>query len=103
MEAEKNSMKISYHGIEAYPVNFNELRQLNYVAELRAEQFGETFRLMRHTMGEKENYRKTLRSLNVSSRSMRLRMKIDLTLFILMLLVPSSARLMDCGAICFDV
>ena len=54
LEAEKNSMKISYHGIEAYPVNFNELRQLNYVAELRAEQFGETFRLMHDIPWEKK-------------------------------------------------
>ena len=46
LEAEKKSLKISYDGVEAYPVELNEVKQLNYVGELHAEQFRGEFHLM---------------------------------------------------------
>ena len=46
LEAEKNQLKISYDGVEAYPVEENELKQLNYVEELNAQKMCMQFNLM---------------------------------------------------------
>ncbi len=37
LEAEKRGLAINYTGVEAYPVEDNEIRKLNYVTELHAE------------------------------------------------------------------
>ena len=39
LEAKKSNIKISYSGVEAYPVDFNEVAQMNYVSELQATDF----------------------------------------------------------------
>ena len=43
LEAEKNSLRIHYDGVEAYPVAMEEVKQLNYVAELDAASHQEKF------------------------------------------------------------
>ncbi|WP_339885763.1 tRNA (5-methylaminomethyl-2-thiouridine)(34)-methyltransferase MnmD [Polaribacter vadi] len=37
LEADKKNIKIDYVGVEAYPVAADEVKKLNYVAELKAE------------------------------------------------------------------
>jgi len=46
LEAQKNSLKIDYVGVEAYPVAREEVQQLNYVSELDADTFSSQFNLM---------------------------------------------------------
>lgn len=48
LEAEKSNTKIYYSGVEAYPVDFGEIAQMNYVAELQANHFDPEFQKM-HT------------------------------------------------------
>ena len=48
LEAVKLNLSINYIGVEAYPVLQNEIEKLNYVKELKAEEFKEEFNLM-HT------------------------------------------------------
>lgn len=43
LEALKNKLKIQYTGVEAYPVAKEEVDQLNYVSELKAEEFSDLF------------------------------------------------------------
>lgn len=49
IEAEKYTLDIEYTGVEAYPVLSKELLELNYITELKAEDFQKKFELM-HTM-----------------------------------------------------
>jgi tRNA U34 5-methylaminomethyl-2-thiouridine-forming methyltransferase MnmC len=37
LEADKKNIKIDYVGVEAYPIEANEVKKMNYVAELNAE------------------------------------------------------------------
>jgi tRNA U34 5-methylaminomethyl-2-thiouridine-forming methyltransferase MnmC len=53
IEAEKRGVKIHYTGVEAFPVNKDELDQLNYVASLKAERFDESFKEMHSCPWEK--------------------------------------------------
>ena len=46
LEAKKSNIKISYSGVEAYPVDFNEVAQMNYVSELKATEFESEFQKM---------------------------------------------------------
>ena len=46
LEAEKSNIKLNYTGVEAYPVDFNEITQMNYVDELQASDFESNFRQM---------------------------------------------------------
>lgn len=46
LEAQKNNRKIYYTGIEAYPVATEEAALLNYVSELKGEDFSHIFRQM---------------------------------------------------------
>lgn len=46
LEAEKSNIKLNYTGVEAYPVDFNEITQMNYVNELQASDFESNFRQM---------------------------------------------------------
>lgn len=48
LEAKKGAKKVNYTGVEAYPVDFNEIAQMNYVAELQATDFESDFQKM-HT------------------------------------------------------
>lgn len=48
LEAVNLDLKTNYIGIEAYPVEQNEIEKLNYVEELKAENFSKEFNLM-HT------------------------------------------------------
>lgn len=46
LEASKNSLNIQYDGVEAYPVAIDEVKQLNYVSELNANDFQAQFDLI---------------------------------------------------------
>lgn len=46
LEAQKNNRKIYYTGIEAYPVATEEAALLNYVGELKGEEFSDIFTQM---------------------------------------------------------
>lgn len=48
LEAQKRNIYINYVGVEAYPVTKNEYSKLNYVKELKADEFQNVFRDM-HT------------------------------------------------------
>lgn len=48
LESVKNNQQINYTGVEAYPVNPDEVAALNYVSELQAEEHREAFSTM-HT------------------------------------------------------
>ena len=54
LEAKKSNIKINYSGVEAYPVDFNEIAQMNYVSELQATDFESEFQKM-HTSEWNEN------------------------------------------------
>ncbi|WP_397445357.1 tRNA (5-methylaminomethyl-2-thiouridine)(34)-methyltransferase MnmD [Polaribacter sp. R77954] len=46
LEAQKNKHILNYIGVEAYPVNAEEIQKLNYVAELHATNFQSIFDAM---------------------------------------------------------
>lgn len=46
LEAQKNNQPIHYVGVEAYPVSFEEVEQMNYVSELDAENQSAIFERM---------------------------------------------------------
>lgn len=46
LEAQKKQLKIHYSGLEAYPVPFEEVEKLNYVAELGTEKMSSVFQKM---------------------------------------------------------
>ncbi|WP_432670078.1 tRNA (5-methylaminomethyl-2-thiouridine)(34)-methyltransferase MnmD [Flavobacterium sp. SM2513] len=46
LEAKKANIKVNYSGVEAYPVDFNEIAQMNYVGELQATDFEAEFQKM---------------------------------------------------------
>ncbi|RXP56581.1 SAM-dependent methyltransferase [Lutibacter sp. HS1-25] len=48
LEAEKLNLNVDYVGVEAYPVSFDEIDKLNYISELKAEDFTQVFKNM-HT------------------------------------------------------
>ena len=52
LESSKLDLTITYRGVEAYPVSAEELSQLNYVSELRAEDFQEQFQKMHQSSWE---------------------------------------------------
>lgn len=43
LEAKDARIKVNYSGVEAYPVAFSEISQMNYVAELKATEFESEF------------------------------------------------------------
>jgi tRNA U34 5-methylaminomethyl-2-thiouridine-forming methyltransferase MnmC len=43
IEAQKINLKIQYTGVEAYPVNLSEIKQLNYVEQLHASNYEDIF------------------------------------------------------------
>ncbi|MFC4720836.1 tRNA (5-methylaminomethyl-2-thiouridine)(34)-methyltransferase MnmD [Geojedonia litorea] len=44
LECQNHSAKINYVGVEAFPLPFHELEQLNYIEQLSAQQFTNTFK-----------------------------------------------------------
>ncbi len=46
LEAAKNNLKIDYVGVEAYPIQEDEILQLNYVSELDSRNFAHKFEEM---------------------------------------------------------
>ncbi|MFD1293408.1 tRNA (5-methylaminomethyl-2-thiouridine)(34)-methyltransferase MnmD [Lutibacter holmesii] len=54
LEAPKLNLTIDYVGVEAYPVAANEIENLNYVAELKAENFQEVFTQMHQSKWEQK-------------------------------------------------
>lgn len=52
LEAKKRKLRVDYTGVEAYPVNSEELRQLNYVEELQAGQWSSLFEKMHEVSWE---------------------------------------------------
>jgi len=55
LEAPKLNLTIDYVGVEAYPVDANEIEKLNYVSELKADNHIEVFKQLHQIKwGEKE-------------------------------------------------
>lgn len=46
LEIQNSNQQIDYVGVEAYPVSFEEVEQMNYVSELQAENQSEIFKKM---------------------------------------------------------
>ncbi len=62
LEAEHNKLNIRYNGVEAYPVEQDELKHLNYVEQLQVIEFKQIFNEM-HDCSWNENHRLTQRFL----------------------------------------
>ncbi|MFY0630584.1 MAG: tRNA (5-methylaminomethyl-2-thiouridine)(34)-methyltransferase MnmD [Flavobacteriaceae bacterium] len=58
LEAQKNNLTIDYVGIEAYPVDVDEVDKLNYVAELKATELKALFKIL-HTNSWEEKHQIT--------------------------------------------
>ncbi|MEP3211344.1 MAG: tRNA (5-methylaminomethyl-2-thiouridine)(34)-methyltransferase MnmD [Maribacter sp.] len=54
LEAQKLNLNIRYTGVEAYPVTSEELEQLDYISELKAEKLVKEFQQMHQSSWEKE-------------------------------------------------
>lgn len=54
IEATKKELELNYVGVEAYPVDLDEVKLLNYVSELKAESFAEYFNQIHANEWEKE-------------------------------------------------
>jgi len=54
LEAQKRDLKINYIGVEAFPVQKNELDKLNYVSKLNADAYKEVFSLMHQSNWDEE-------------------------------------------------
>ncbi|WP_456376102.1 tRNA (5-methylaminomethyl-2-thiouridine)(34)-methyltransferase MnmD [Lutibacter sp.] len=55
LEAPKMNLKINYVGVEAYPVEPEELKKLNYVSQLKATKFSTVFTKMHQQEWEVKN------------------------------------------------
>ena len=53
IESSKQRLKINYRGIEAFPVPFDELEQLNYISVLNAVDYERDFYKMHNSIWEK--------------------------------------------------
>lgn len=54
LEHKKRNLKIDYVGVEAYPVALDEVKELNYVDELKANLYESIFALMHQSAWENE-------------------------------------------------
>ncbi|MCP4975763.1 MAG: tRNA (5-methylaminomethyl-2-thiouridine)(34)-methyltransferase MnmD [Maribacter sp.] len=54
LEAPKLNLMVVFNGVEAYPVSADELSQLNYISELKAEDFRQQFQQMHQSSWEEE-------------------------------------------------
>lgn len=52
LDSKKNQQEIDYVGVEAYPVSFEEVRQMNYVEELNAANDSDVFKKMHESAWE---------------------------------------------------
>ena len=50
LETQDNNQRIDYAGVEAYPVSFEEVEQMNYVSELDAKNQSEIFKKMHESV-----------------------------------------------------
>lgn len=55
LEATQKNQKIDYTGIEAYPIDAKEVISMNYVTELNADQYHETFAQMHDSTWNQKN------------------------------------------------
>lgn len=55
LEVAKSTKNIDYVGVEAYPVETSEVKQLNYVSELNAQEFNSIFDEIHHASWEEKN------------------------------------------------
>ena len=55
LEAAKMNLKVNYNGIEAFPISSEELQALNYVTELKAENFSKDFLRMHQCPWEEDS------------------------------------------------
>jgi tRNA U34 5-methylaminomethyl-2-thiouridine-forming methyltransferase MnmC len=53
MESQKRNLKIDFFGVEAYPVNEDEILQLNYLEQLNAPSYNDQFNKMHLSEWEK--------------------------------------------------
>ena len=53
LEAQKHNLQINYSGIEAFPITDSEKRQLNFVNQLNADEYQNTFDLIHNSNWEK--------------------------------------------------
>ncbi|WP_395047730.1 tRNA (5-methylaminomethyl-2-thiouridine)(34)-methyltransferase MnmD [Flavobacterium sp.] len=55
LEAQKNNLSIDYTGVEAYPVEKEEAIEMNYLQELKAEEFETEYKEMHDCSWEEKN------------------------------------------------
>ena len=55
LEAKQKGQQVDYTGVEAYPVSDEELRQMNYVSQLGADEYNAIFEEMHRCKWEMEN------------------------------------------------
>lgn len=72
LEAEKRNLVVNYNGVEKFPVTVEEVQQLNYVSELKAENYEDVFSRMHDSPWERDNlisekFRLTKRQLDFSA------------------------------------
>lgn len=56
IEAEKFNLNIDYTGVEAYPVSSDEISQLNYIEQLKAEPYENQFNVMHKSEWESSSF-----------------------------------------------
>lgn len=54
IESDEEGKSVFYQGVEAYPVSASELSALNYIEELKAEEYSELYKLMHNSAWEEE-------------------------------------------------
>jgi len=54
LEANTRGLQIDYTGVEKYPIIATELDRLNYISELKAEEYNDHFKLMHNSSWEGE-------------------------------------------------
>ncbi len=55
LETERNNQKISYTGVEAFPISADEVAAMNYVDELKATEFASIFEILHKSTWEISN------------------------------------------------
>ena len=55
LEAPKFNLNIEYTGVEKYPITTEELKQLNYIEELKADSFTDDFLKLHESPWEEKN------------------------------------------------
>ena len=55
LESKRRSLQINYNGVEAYPLNAEEISQLNYVEQLKSKEFKKVFDKI-HVVAWEEKY-----------------------------------------------